>query len=85
MLIQEVLGFDWIMLFMKEYNHSSTVVRALRLLVIVLSESSALERFREGSCNGGWLKGTEALASKSVHVVGGKLLIIYKINFIYTG
>ena len=60
------------MLFMKESIHSSTVVRALRLLVMILSESSALEKFREGSCNGGWLKGTEALASKSVHVVAGK-------------
>jgi hypothetical protein len=80
MLIEDVLGFDWIMLFMKENVHSSTVVRALRLLVTILSESSALERFREGSCNGGWLKGTEALASKSVHVVGGKLLTIYNQN-----
>ena len=40
--------------------------------MLILSESSALERFKEGSCNGGWLRGTEALASKSVHVVAGK-------------
>ena len=40
--------------------------------MLVLSESSALEKFKEGSCNGGWLGGTEALASKSVHVVAGK-------------
>ena len=70
--IQDVLGFDWIMLFMKENVNCSTVVRALRLLVIILSEGGALERFREGYCNGGWLRGTETLSSKTFHVVAGK-------------
>lgn len=69
--IHDILGFDWILLFMKDNTHSSTVVRALRLLVTIISSSDALEKFREGSSNGGWLKGTEALKIRLVHVVGG--------------
>ena len=60
------------MLFIKAKLNCSTVVRALRLLITILSDSVTLERFREGSCNGGWLTGTETLSSKKVHVVAGE-------------
>ncbi|CAG4982102.1 unnamed protein product [Parnassius apollo] len=64
--ISRVLGMDWLLSFMQENVHPSTVLWALRILVILCSgqgqPSAIMQRFREGSGNGGWLRHTEMIA-----------------------
>ncbi|XP_048248442.1 WD repeat and FYVE domain-containing protein 3-like isoform X1 [Haliotis rufescens] len=57
--IQKVLGFDWLLLFLKPHLHQSTVVLALRLLLTMFRNPNNINRFREGSFGGGWLGDTE--------------------------
>ncbi|XP_050392525.2 WD repeat and FYVE domain-containing protein 3 [Patella vulgata] len=57
--IQKTLGFDWLMLFMQENLHQSTVVLALRTLITMFRNANNIQRFREGSFGGGWLGDTE--------------------------
>ena len=51
------LGFDWLLLFLQPQVHIETVVRALRILICLLSESSIRKRFLSGNIFGGWLYG----------------------------
>jgi len=69
--LQETLGFDWLMLFINPHIHKTTVVRATRILVTMLGSPVALERFKEGLNNGGWLTGTEMMLIKTPYVVAG--------------
>ncbi|XP_048589940.1 WD repeat and FYVE domain-containing protein 3-like [Nematostella vectensis] len=69
--LQETLGFDWLMLFLQPHLHNSTVVRATRILVTLLGSGPALERFREGAFNGGWLAGTDIMLMKTTYQVAG--------------
>ncbi|GBP47766.1 WD repeat and FYVE domain-containing protein 3 [Eumeta japonica] len=65
--ISRVLGMDWLLSFMQENVHPSTVLWALRLFVILCSgqgqQSPIMQRFREGAGNGGWLRHTEMIAT----------------------
>lgn len=65
--ISRVLGMDWLLSFMQENVHPTTVLWALRILVILCSgqghQSAIMQRFREGVGNGGWLRHTEMIAS----------------------
>ncbi|XP_013179018.1 PREDICTED: WD repeat and FYVE domain-containing protein 3 isoform X1 [Papilio xuthus] len=65
--ISRVLGVDWLLSFMQENVHPTTVLWALRILVILCSgqgqPSSIMQRFREGAGNGGWLRHTEGSAA----------------------
>ncbi|XP_068632967.1 WD repeat and FYVE domain-containing protein 3 isoform X2 [Battus philenor] len=65
--ISRVLGMDWLLSFMQENVHSSTVLWALRIIVILCSgqgqPSVIMQRFREGTGNGGWLRHTEMIAA----------------------
>ncbi|KPJ11169.1 WD repeat and FYVE domain-containing protein 3 [Papilio machaon] len=65
--ISRVLGLDWLLSFMQENVHPTTVLWALRILVILCSgqgqPSSIMQRFREGAGNGGWLRHTEGSAA----------------------
>ncbi|XP_059046581.1 WD repeat and FYVE domain-containing protein 3 [Achroia grisella] len=65
--ISRVLGMDWLLIFMQENVHPSTVLWALRILVILCSgqgqPSAIMQRFREGVGNGGWLRHTEVSSS----------------------
>ncbi|CAG9859319.1 unnamed protein product [Phyllotreta striolata] len=69
--IVKTLGFDWILLFMQQNLHYSTVVWAIRMLVAICSSPSLLSRFREGSSNGGWLRHTEQVSHNKMAVVLG--------------
>ena len=66
------MGFDWLLLFLHAHLHNSTVVRAARIVVTMLSSSPALARFKEGLGNGGWLHGTDIMLNKTTYVVAGK-------------
>ncbi|XP_047018830.1 WD repeat and FYVE domain-containing protein 3 isoform X2 [Helicoverpa zea] len=64
--ISRVLGMDWLLSFMLENVHPTSVLWALRIMVVLCSgqgqQSAIMQRFREGIGNGGWLRHTEMIA-----------------------
>ena len=70
--IQRVLGFDWLMLFLQWHVHRSTVVIVMRILAVMLSNPSAMTKFREGSAGGGWLAETECVLENRIGVALGE-------------
>lgn len=69
--VVQVVGFDWILLFLQGHLHSSTVIWGLRILMTLLSLPALLEKFRTGSCNGHWLVKSEiVLLNKMVQALG---------------
>lgn len=66
------LGFDWLLMFMEEHLHSSTITAALWILVVLLSNQSILNRFREGLCGGGWLDHTDSVLTNKIGTVLGE-------------
>lgn len=67
-----MLGWDWLMLFMQGHLHRSTVVMTMRILLLLLSNSSAMQKFREGGAGGGWLDETESVLQNRVGVLLGE-------------
>ncbi|XP_059970155.1 WD repeat and FYVE domain-containing protein 3 isoform X1 [Mesoplodon densirostris] len=65
------LGFDWIMMFMEEHLHSTTVTAAMRILVVLLSNQSILIKFKEGLSGGGWLEQTDSVLTNKIGTVLG--------------
>ncbi|XP_076854600.1 LOW QUALITY PROTEIN: WD repeat and FYVE domain-containing protein 3 [Brachyhypopomus gauderio] len=65
------LGFDWLLMFMEEHVHSSTVTAALWILVVLLSNQAILSRFKEGLSGGGWLDHTDAVLTNKIGTVLG--------------
>ncbi|XP_076402902.1 WD repeat and FYVE domain-containing protein 3 isoform X4 [Peromyscus maniculatus bairdii] len=65
------LGFDWIMIFMEEHLHPTTVTAALRILVVLLSNQSILIKFKEGLSGGGWLEQTDSVLTNKIGTVLG--------------
>ena len=57
--VVQVVGFDWILLFLQGHCHQTTVVWALRILMTLLSQHTLLVKFRSGTCNGNWLLKSE--------------------------
>ncbi|XP_034186854.1 WD repeat and FYVE domain containing 3 bchs isoform X3 [Osmia lignaria lignaria] len=57
--LAKVLGLDWILLFLQSGLHSTTVIWGLRILVAVSSVQPILQKFKEGTSNGGWLRHTD--------------------------
>ncbi|KAK9687952.1 FYVE zinc finger [Popillia japonica] len=69
--VTRTLGFDWILLFMQPHLHATTVIWGLRLLVVISSNQTLMTRFRDGTCNGGWLRHTEQVTHNKMAVVLG--------------
>uniref|UniRef100_A0A1B6CRC4 Uncharacterized protein n=1 Tax=Clastoptera arizonana TaxID=38151 RepID=A0A1B6CRC4_9HEMI len=69
--VAQVLGMDWPLLFLQSHLHSTTVVWGLRILVVLGSIPSLLQKFREGVSNGGWLQDTELVLHNKMGVVLG--------------
>ncbi|KAH3872283.1 hypothetical protein DPMN_035498 [Dreissena polymorpha] len=59
--LQRVLGFDWLLMFLSGHIHSTTVIRALKILLVMFRNPVTCARFREGVMGGGWLKDTERI------------------------
>lgn len=57
--VVKVLGLDWVLLFLQSGLHSTTVVWGLRILVAVTSVQPILQKFKDGTSNGGWLRHTD--------------------------
>ncbi|XP_065351177.1 WD repeat and FYVE domain-containing protein 3 [Cloeon dipterum] len=68
--VTKILGFDWVLLFLQGHLHPTTVVWGLRVLVVLCSCPNLMQRFREGTHNGGWLKETETVNS-SIGILAG--------------
>ncbi|XP_078532420.1 WD repeat and FYVE domain-containing protein 3 isoform X3 [Lissotriton helveticus] len=67
----KILGFDWVVMFMEEHLHSTTVTAAMRILVVLLSNQSILARFKEGLSGGGWLDQTDSVLTNKIGTVLG--------------
>ncbi|XP_041955880.1 WD repeat and FYVE domain-containing protein 3 isoform X5 [Alosa sapidissima] len=65
------LGFDWLLMFMEEHLHSSSVTAALWILVVLLSNQPILSRFKEGLSGGGWLDHTDSVLTNKIGTVLG--------------
>ncbi|XP_077377164.1 WD repeat and FYVE domain-containing protein 3 isoform X1 [Festucalex cinctus] len=65
------LGLDWLLMFMEEHLHSSTVAVALWILTVLLSNPAVLHRFKEGACGGGWLDHTDSVLTNKIGTVLG--------------
>lgn len=70
--IAKRLGYDWLLLFMQSHIHSSSVVLALRILLVMFRNNDNVKRFREGSYGGGWMGGTELVLKNQMSVMLGK-------------
>lgn len=57
---------------MEEHLHSTTVTAALWILVVLLSNQSILNRFKEGLCGGGWLDHTDSVLTNKIGTVLGE-------------
>ncbi|KMR04720.1 wd repeat and fyve domain-containing protein 3 [Lasius niger] len=57
--VAKVMGLDWVLLFLQSDLHSTTVVWGLRILVAICSVQLILQKFKEGTSNGGWLRHTD--------------------------
>jgi hypothetical protein len=69
--VAQVLGLDWVLLFLQGHLHPTTVVWGLRILVVLCSCASLLQKFREGSSCGGWLRDTELFLQNKMALVLG--------------
>lgn len=60
--ISKALGLDWLMMFMQPHLNSTTVIWAMRIMVVLCANDTIIGRFREGSMNGGYMKNTEVVS-----------------------
>ncbi len=68
--VVQVVGFDWVQLFLQGHLHSTTVAWGLKILTTLLSIPALLEKFRLGNCNGHWLiKSEVVLQNKMVQAL----------------
>lgn len=56
-----MLGFDWILMFLQGHIHATTVIRALKILLVMFRNPQVVSKFRDGQSGGGWLKDTEMI------------------------
>ena len=69
--VAQVVGFDWVLLFLQGHLHPSTVVWGLRILMTLVSLPQLMIKFRSGSCNGHWLlKSENVLHNKMIDALG---------------
>ncbi|CAD6191346.1 unnamed protein product [Caenorhabditis auriculariae] len=66
-----VLGFDWLMALMSLKVHAGTLFLSLRILLSILSQPTLLSKFKEGTCNGGWLSDADSVVRNRAAVVLG--------------
>ncbi|CAI2350201.1 unnamed protein product [Caenorhabditis sp. 36 PRJEB53466] len=66
-----VLGFDWLFALMSPGVHAGTIYLALRILLLILNHSTLLQKFKEGSSNGGWLSEADSVVRNRAAVVLG--------------
>ena len=68
-----MLGFDWILMFLQGHLHSSTVIQAMKILILLFKSPTTVTKFRDGQIGGGWLKDTEMILKQQMGSMLGKL------------
>ena len=69
--VVQVVGFDWVLLFLQGHLHATTILWGLRILLTLLSQPLLLHKFRTGNTNGKWLlKSDIVLQNKMVKALG---------------
>ena len=72
--LQRVLGFDWILMFLQGHLHPTTVIQALKILILLFKSQATVTKFRDGLCGGGWLKDTEMIRKQQMGSGVGTML-----------
>ncbi|KAH8377111.1 hypothetical protein KR093_003521 [Drosophila rubida] len=72
--ISKTLGMDWLLLFMQPHVHFTTVIIAVRILVVICANESFLVRFRDATHNGGYLRFTEMVSQRKLLGLGAQQL-----------
>jgi len=72
--ISKTLGMDWLLLFMQPHVHFTTVIIAVRILVVICANESFLVRFRDATHNGGYLRFTEMVSQRKMMGLGAQQL-----------
>ncbi|XP_030377443.1 WD repeat and FYVE domain-containing protein 3 [Scaptodrosophila lebanonensis] len=72
--ISKTLGMDWLLLFMQPHVHFTTVIIAVRILVVICANESFLIRFRDATHNGGYLRFTEMVSQRKPLGLGAQQL-----------
>lgn len=72
--ISKTLGMDWLLLFMQPHVHFTTVIIAVRILVVICANDSFLVRFRDATHNGGYLRFTEMVSQRKMLGLGAQQL-----------
>ncbi|MCP9266082.1 WD repeat and FYVE domain-containing protein 3 [Dirofilaria immitis] len=70
-LVAKTLGFDWILALITPGAHYTTVVLGLRILLALLKHSHLMQKFKEGSANGGWLTDADSFVRNRAAVLLG--------------
>ena len=68
-----MLGFDWILMFLQGHLHSSTVIQAMKILILFFKNPTTVTKFRDGQIGGGWLKDTEMILKQQMGSMLGKV------------
>ncbi len=69
--VATVVGFDFVLAFIRGHLHSTTVIWGLKILTALLSLPQLMLKFRSGTCNGTWLlKSENVLHNKMVEALG---------------
>ncbi|XP_036321880.1 WD repeat and FYVE domain-containing protein 3 isoform X2 [Rhagoletis pomonella] len=72
--ISKTLGMDWLLLFMQPHVHFTSVIIAVRILVVVCANENFMVRFRDSTHNGGYLRFTEMVSQKKILALGAPQL-----------
>ncbi|EJW79911.1 hypothetical protein WUBG_09178, partial [Wuchereria bancrofti] len=70
-LVVKTLGFDWVLALFTSGVHYTTVVLGLRILLALLKHDHLMQKFREGSANGGWLTDADSFVRNRAAVLLG--------------
>ncbi|KAL3982042.1 Beige/BEACH domain family protein [Acanthocheilonema viteae] len=70
-LVVKTLGFDWVLALFTPGVHYTTVVLGLRILLALLKHDHLMQKFKEGSANGGWLTDADSFVRNRAAVLLG--------------
>jgi len=50
-----------VLMFLQSHLHATTVMRSLKILLVMFRSPQMAGKYRDGQCGGGWLKDTELI------------------------
>ncbi|VDN02986.1 unnamed protein product [Thelazia callipaeda] len=70
-LVVKTLGFDWVLALFTPGVHYATVVLGLRIILALLKHDHLMQKFKDGSANGGWLTDADSFVRNRAAVLLG--------------